>query len=50
MTRDQVGDLLDVGILQDVFLACMDVSGMRRKALAEEAAREGSPSGEAPAG
>lgn len=33
ITREQVGDLLDVENMGDVFAAVMDVSGMKRKAL-----------------
>lgn len=32
LTRKQVLDLLDVGNMQEVFEACMDVSGLKRKA------------------
>ncbi|MBS0370203.1 MAG: hypothetical protein JSS57_13480 [Proteobacteria bacterium] len=44
MTRDQVADLLDVGNMQEIMDAVMDVSGLRRKAL------EGQAVGESPAG
>lgn len=35
MTRDEVGALIDLGNMNDVFACVMDVSGMKRKALAE---------------
>jgi hypothetical protein len=35
MTRDQVGALIDLGNMNEVFACVMDVSGMKRKALAE---------------
>lgn len=38
MTREAVADLLDVGNMQDVMEAVMDVSGMRRKAMEADAA------------
>lgn len=31
ITREQVGDLVDVGNMGDVMQACMDVSGVMRK-------------------
>lgn len=45
ITREQVRDLIDVGIMGDVFEACMDVSGLRRKEL--EAVQEAAAPGEA---
>jgi hypothetical protein len=49
MTREAVGELVDVGNMFEVFQACMDVSGMVRKAKEAEAsaAGEGAPPGEA---
>lgn len=41
MTREVVRDLIDVENMGDVFLAVMDVSGLRRKSLEEQ------PEGEA---
>lgn len=40
MTREHVRGLLDVGNMTEVFLAVMDVSGLRRKAQ-EDAAEPG---------
>jgi hypothetical protein len=37
-TREDVADLVDVGNMQDVMMAVMDVSGMRRKQLEEDEA------------
>lgn len=48
MTREQVRDLIDVGIMAEVFEACMDVSGLRRKQLEEAQAAAGEAKGEAP--
>lgn len=45
MTREKVRDLIDVAIMDRVFEACMDVSGLRRKEL--EAAQEAAVPGEA---
>lgn len=33
MTRDEVRELLDLENMQDVFTACMDVSGAKRKEI-----------------
>lgn len=41
MTRDQVADMLDVGNMQDVMQAVMDVSGLKRKALEAGEAKPG---------
>lgn len=35
MTRNEARELIDVANMMSVFEACMDVSGMKRKALAE---------------
>ena len=35
-TREQVADMIDVGNMADIWGAVMDVSGLKRKALAEE--------------
>lgn len=35
ITRDKVGELIDISNMDDVFACVMDVSGMKRKALAE---------------
>ena len=45
-TREQVADLIDLENMQDVFLALMDVSGLRRKKLESG---EGDAPGEAKA-
>lgn len=37
MTREDVRQLLDVANMADVFEACMDMSGMKRKAIEAEA-------------
>ena len=39
MTRNDARELIDVANMMDVFEACMDVSGMKRKALAEGEAK-----------
>lgn len=44
MTREEVGELIDLCNMAEVFAACMDVSGLVRKA--EEAAGEGAEPGE----
>lgn len=41
ITRSDVGNLIDVENMGDVFLALMDVSGLRRKAQEEAAAKQG---------
>lgn len=33
LTREEVGDLVDLGNMQEVMEACMDVSGFKRKQL-----------------
>ena len=33
ITREEVGDMIDVGNMAEVFACVMDVSGMKRKAL-----------------
>jgi hypothetical protein len=35
MTRNEARELVDIGNMMAVFEACMDVSGMKRKALEE---------------
>ena len=45
ITRTEVADMIDVGNMSDVFAAVMDVSGLKRKELAEA-----NPAGEAVAG
>ena len=44
MTREQVGELIDLGNMGEVFEAVMDVSGALRKSL-EAAAPAGEPTG-----
>lgn len=44
ITREEVADLIDVGNMAEVFEAVMDVSGLKRKALASgEAPEPGNP-------
>jgi hypothetical protein len=45
LTREQVGDLVGLENMAEVFDACMDVSGLKRKA-ADAAAAGGQPAGE----
>jgi hypothetical protein len=45
ITRPEVAEMIDVGNMSDVFAAVMDVSGLKRKELAEA-----TPAGEAVAG
>jgi hypothetical protein len=33
ISRDEVGDMVDLGNMQEVMEACMDVSGLKRKQL-----------------
>lgn len=40
LTRGDVRELIDVAIMGDVFTACMDVSGLKRKAMEDAAAGE----------
>lgn len=40
LTRDQVGELIDLGNMVEVFEAAMDVSGVLRKALEDAAQGE----------
>lgn len=40
LTREQVGEMVDVGCMVEAFEAVMDVSGLKRKQL-EEAAAQG---------
>jgi len=43
MTRERLGEIMDVSDMADVMLAVMDVAGVRRKAAAEEKAKASSP-------
>jgi hypothetical protein len=42
LTREEVGELIDLENLSDVFLAVMDISGLRRKAM-DAPAQAGAP-------
>ncbi|MFZ5544401.1 MAG: hypothetical protein ACOZJZ_12645 [Pseudomonadota bacterium] len=48
ITREQVGELVDLGNMAEVFEVVMDVSGVRRRAL--EAQRQGKAAAEIPGG
>lgn len=43
LTREQVGALVDVANMAEVFEAVMDVSGLKRKSLEEASQGEGGP-------
>ena len=45
ITREEVGDMVDVGNMAEVFESVMDVSGMRRKAIEAETPASGEPQG-----
>lgn len=45
MTREKVGEIVDVGNMMQVFEAVMDVSGLKRKAQEAEAAGEAAAAG-----
>jgi hypothetical protein len=49
LTRDEVGDLLDVGNMFDVYTCVMDVGGMKRRQVgAEREAARGNAPAESP--
>lgn len=48
ITREQVMDLIDVGNMQDVMAAVMDVAGLRRKQIDEGKRQAGSSDGAVP--
>jgi hypothetical protein len=48
MTRDEVRELIDIENMGDVFRSCMDVSGLKRRAL--EIAETGEPKAANPRG
>lgn len=41
MSRDDLAELVDLGTMSDAWMACLDVSGIRRKE--QEAAAQGEP-------
>lgn len=43
ITREEVGELVDVGCMQEVFEAVMDVSGLKRKQMEAAAQGEAQP-------
>ncbi|QCI93373.1 hypothetical protein [Novosphingobium sp. EMRT-2] len=49
LTREEVGGLIDVANMDEVFTSALDASGLKRKALEAEAAEaQGAPEGNAP--